>query len=149
MIGVIGASFCGPDTAEKAYEIGKLLAQRGAALVCGGLGGVMEAASKGASEAGGLVIGVLPGADTRGMNQYVRVPVITNMGHGRNVIIAHTAMGLVAVDGEYGTLSEIAVALKLGKPVAALGAWSGVKGVMPCATPGEAVENVFNRLGLR
>jgi uncharacterized protein (TIGR00725 family) len=121
IIGIIGASKASPVGYAAAREVGRLVAEAGAVLVCGGLGGVMEAAARGCSEAGGLVLGILPGPDATLANPYVSIAVPTNMGHARNVIIAHTAQVLIAVEGEYGTLSEIAVGLKLGRPVIALG----------------------------
>lgn len=120
IIGVIGASTASPEGLSLAEEVGRLIAEAGAALVCGGLGGVMESASRGCSAAGGDVIGILPGAKADEANEYVTLAVPTNMGHARNVIIAHTAEALIAIEGEYGTLSEAAIALKLGKKVFAL-----------------------------
>lgn len=146
VIGVIGAGSCGPKTAEQAERLGELLAGRGAVIACGGLGGVMEAVSRGAALAGGVVVGILPGPDKGSANRYVTIPVATNMGHARNVIIAHTADALVAVEGEHGTLSEIAVGLKLGKPVVAIGGWSRLDGVTAADSPEDAVEKVFSIL---
>ncbi len=123
IVGVIGASDASPDLKQYAQEVGRGVAQRGWALVTGGLGGVMEAASKGAREAGGTVIGILPTSSAVDANPYVTVPIVTNMGHARNAIIAHTADALVAIGGGYGTLSEIAIAKKLGKTVVGLDSW--------------------------
>jgi len=123
IIGVIGASEADKDLLEMAHQLGRDIAQNGWILVTGGLGGVMEASSKGANEEGGMVIGILPTASTKDANDYVTVPIATNMGHARNVIIAHTADALVAVGGGYGTLSEIAVAKKLGKRVFGINSW--------------------------
>ncbi|MER3459830.1 MAG: TIGR00725 family protein [candidate division GAL15 bacterium] len=106
-----------------AEEIGHEVARRGAVLVCGGLGGVMEAASRGAAEAGGTVVAILPGARAEEANPYVTVPVVTGLGEARNVIVVRTSDALVAVGGSYGTLSEIAYALKLGVPVVGLATW--------------------------
>ena len=144
VIAVIGAGSCGSKTAAQAERLGELLAGRGAVVACGGLGGVMEAVSRGASCAGGVVVGILPGPDKSSANRYVTIPIATNMGHARNVIIAHTADALVAVEGEHGTLSEIAVGLKLGKPVVAIGRWSRMKGVTAADSPEDAVEKVFS-----
>jgi len=143
VIGVIGAGACGPQTSETARQVGGLIAKRGAALVCGGLGGVMEAACQGASENGGLTIGILPGDNSEEANKYVKVPIVTDMGHARNVIIVHTAQALIAIEGEYGTLSEIAIALKLGKPVISIGGWREIKGVRMAGNAMEAVEAAF------
>ncbi len=108
IVGVIGGSSVHPDIYEIAYKIGKLIGQRGYALVTGGLGGVMEATSKGAKEGGGLVIGILPGGKRESANQWVDIPIVTGMSHARNVIIAQTAEILIAIDGRVGTQSEIA-----------------------------------------
>ncbi len=147
MIGVIGAGEASEQARQWAYEIGRLIAWRDAVLVCGGMGGVMEEACRGCIEAGGQTMGILPGAQADQGNPWVSLPVVTDLGHARNVIIAHTARALVAVEGEYGTLSEIAIALKLGRPVTALGGWRDIPGVMPAVTPRGAVSWIFDRLG--
>lgn len=147
MIGVVGAGSADADLCETARRVGELVARRGAAVVCGGLGGVMEAACRGAVEAGGVTIGILPGDDREAANEWVVYPIVTDAGHARNVFIAQTAYGLVAVAGEYGTLSEIAVALKLGKPVVAVESqWWSIPGVIRCATPDDAVATLFDAL---
>jgi hypothetical protein len=122
-----------------AEEVGRRLAEAGCAVVTGGLGGVMEAASRGASLAGGLVIGILPTSLVRDANPFVEVPIATGMGDARNVIIASTAEAFVAVGGAYGTLSEIALALKRGKTVVSLGSWRPDEAVRAASTPEEAV----------
>ena len=122
-IGVIGGQFCSEDEERVAYELGGLLAREGAIIVCGGLGGVMEAACRGAREQGGVTIGVLPGPFRGDANPYVDYAIATDMGQARNAIIVRTADAVVAVGGEYGTLSEIAMALKMGKKVVALSSW--------------------------
>ncbi|NPA15099.1 MAG: TIGR00725 family protein [Deferribacteres bacterium] len=137
MIGVIGASIATSRDLENAFAIGKLIAQLGCALICGGLGGVMEAAARGAKEAGGLTIGVIPGYSKSDANPYIDVPIATGLGHARNVIIAATSDALVAVGGEYGTLSEIAFSLKMGKPVISLFSWD-IPGVIKAGDPEEA-----------
>jgi uncharacterized protein (TIGR00725 family) len=119
-IGVIGAGSCDDATARMAYEIGKGIAGAGYALVCGGLGGVMEAACRGASEGGGLTIGILPGDTIAGANPYVTLPIATGLGIARNVIIVRSSRVLIAISGGPGTLSEIAFALQLGVPVVSL-----------------------------
>lgn len=139
VIGVIGASQATPKGYAVAREVGRLLALAGAVLVCGGLGGVMEAAARGCAEAGGVVLGILPGPEPAQANPFVTIAVPTNMGHARNVIIAHTAQALIAVEGEYGTLSEIAIGLKLGRPVIALENSFDVAGLVPAASPAQAV----------
>ena len=123
IIGVIGGADVSSEVREQAFEVGRRIAEAGATLVCGGLGGVMEAACRGARSAGGLTIGILPEGDTATANPYVSAPVATAMGIARNAIIVHTADVLIAVDGSYGTLSEIAMALNLGKTVVQLQSW--------------------------
>lgn len=145
LIGVIGASRASAAGLAAAEEIGRLLAEAGAVVVCGGLGGVMEAACRGAVAAGGETLGILPGSDGASANPFVTLPVATNLGHARNVVIAHTARALIAVEGEYGTLSEMAVGLKLGKPVVALQSWPGIPGILYVASPGEAVKLTLER----
>ena len=120
MIGVIGAGACPKDVEDLAVEVGRAIAEAGGILVCGGLGGVMEAAARGAKAAGGTTVGVLPGPDTTAANASIDFAIATNVGHARNVIIVHTSAVLIAVSGGYGTLSEIALALKAGKRVVAL-----------------------------
>ncbi|NIQ95552.1 MAG: TIGR00725 family protein [Desulfuromonadales bacterium] len=146
IIAVIGAGQTGRAGYEKAREVGRQIAQSGAALLCGGLGGIMEAASRGCSEAGGLVIGVLPGPEPEEANPYVEIALPTNMGHARNVVIAHSAHALVAVEGEYGTLSEMAVALKLGRPVVTLDCRWRVEGAQGADSPEEAVAMALERI---
>ena len=123
IIAVIGGSDPAPQALEQAEAVGRELAERGHTVICGGLGGVMEAACRGAREAGGSTIGVLPGADPAAANAYVQFPIVTNMGVARNAVIVLTAAAAIAIDGSYGTLSEIAIALNLGRPVVGLGTW--------------------------
>ena len=143
IIGVIGASNATSLALDNAYQIGRLIAEKGAVLVCGGLGGVMEAASRGCVESGGDVLGILPGDSSATANPYVTLPIITAMGHARNVIIAQTASALVAIGGEYGTLSEIAISLKLGKPVVQLDSWPQISTNLRAENPEEAIEMLF------
>jgi hypothetical protein len=147
IIGVIGGGTVTDTDYEIGRQVGRLIAEAGAVLVCGGLGGIMEAACRGAFEAGGQTLGLLPGPEAEQANRWVSLAVPTNLGHARNVIIAHTAEALIAVRGEYGTLSEMAIGLKLGKPVAALGSWPGLPGVSYAADPAEAVAMVLSKLG--
>ena len=123
IVGVIGSSRVDADLREMAYEVGRLLAENEAILVCGGLGGVMEAACQGAYEHDGTTVGVLPSDDTYEANSYVQVPIATGFGVGRNMVIVRTADVLIALGGSYGTLSEIALALDLGKRVVHLRSW--------------------------
>ena len=126
-VAVIGDSRCSADTAALAEAVGRELALRGAVLVCGGRGGVMEAACKGAKSAGGLTIGILPGASRMEANPYVDVPIATGMGEARNVVIVRSAQAVIAISGEYGTLSEIGHALKQGVPVVGMRTWQLAK----------------------
>ncbi len=142
IIGVIGGRDVTDDLLAAAEEVGRLIAKKGYSLICGGLTGVMEAASKGAKEAGGLTIGILPQEDKDSANPYIDVPVATGMGIGRNVMIARTADAFIAVGGEYGTLSEIAFALQLGKPVIGIGSWD-IKGVIKAMDAEDAVKKVL------
>ena len=141
-IGVIGGSRCSPEIAELAEEVGREIGKRGAVLICGGLGGVMEFASKGVKEAGGLTIGILPGRSREEANAYIDVPIVTGMGHARNVIIAHSSDSMIAISGEHGTLSEIAIGLKLQKTIIGLNTWD-IEGVIKVKTPAEAVEKAM------
>ena len=148
VIGVIGAGHASAAGYAAAVEVGREIARRGLVLVCGGLGGVMEGASRGCAEAGGTVLGLLPGADATTANPYVTLAVPTNFGHARNIVIAHTAQVLIAIEGEYGTLSELAIALKLGKPVLALSGWREIPGVTPVDSPLEAVARACQLAGI-
>ena len=123
MIAVIGAGECDAQTAAWAEEVGRLLAQSGVTVVCGGLGGVMEAACRGAKSAGGLTIGILPGASSKDANPWVDIPIPTGLSETRNLIVVRSAAAVIAVGGEFGTLSEIAFALKLGILVIGLNTW--------------------------
>ena len=129
-----------------AEEVGRLLAEAGAVVVTGGRSGVMEAASKGAREAGGTTLGILPGTDRREANQWVSVAVPTGMGEARNALVVRAADALVAVGGAWGTLSEIALARKTGKHVAGIGSWE-LEGVDRFETAAEAVAAVLPTLG--
>jgi len=143
-IGVIGGSK--PDTAsrEAALRVGELIAKAGAILVCGGLGGVMEAAAQGAKQAGGLTIGIVPGCSAGDANPSIDVPIATGIGYARNAVVALNADALIAIDGEYGTLTEIAYGIIYGKPVVGLGTWD-VRGVIPAQSPEEAVRLALGR----
>ena len=159
IIGVIGGSSCPPEIDALAQEVGREIARRGHTVICGGLGGVMEGACKGAKSAGGTTVGILPAEDIRDANPYVDIPIATGMGYARNVIIVRTAAAIIAVDGEYGTLSEIAHALGFGVPVIGLKTWTLTRGngradqgIVVAESPEEAVEKAVaaaeKRLGL-
>ena len=143
IIGVIGSGQSESSIYQLAVEVGEEIAKRGAILVCGGLTGVMEAAAEGASSAGGLTVGILPGPSTNSANSFIKIPVATDMGQARNVIIAHTADALVAVAGGAGTLSEIGHALKAGKPVLGLQTIPEIAGVQYVNSAREAVSRAF------
>lgn len=149
VIAVCGAGDCDESVARAAEEVGRLIAESGAVLVCGGLGGVMEAAARGASEAGGLTIGVLPGPERADANLWISAAVATDMGHARNAVIVRTADAVVAVGGAYGTLSEIALALKMGKPVVSLGSWEVTSDVIGVQNPEEAVKIALEKAAKR
>jgi uncharacterized protein (TIGR00725 family) len=123
IVAVIGDSSCSGEEAELAESVGAELAARGATVVCGGLGGVMEAVCRGARSKGGLTIGILPGEDSSVANQFVDIPIVTGVGYARNMAVVKSAQAAIAVGGNYGTLSEIAYALKNGIPVIGLNTW--------------------------
>ena len=126
IVAVIGPARCTDHQAELAERVGKLLAERGVTLVCGGRGGVMQAACKGASSAGGTTIGILPGDDPDDGNQYLTIAIPTGLGETRNILVARAGQAVIAIGGALGTLSEIAFALKAGKRVVGLDTWSAV-----------------------
>jgi uncharacterized protein (TIGR00725 family) len=130
-VGVIGESICSPETREVAETVGRLIAERGAVLVCGGMGGVMEAASHGAMLAKGVVLGILPGSTREGANPYLTFSVVTGMGEVRNIILVRSCDAIIAIGGGYGTLSEIAFAHKLDIPVVGIDTWSLTKDGRP------------------
>jgi uncharacterized protein (TIGR00725 family) len=141
-VGVVGPGRATGDQAELAEEVGCRVAEAGAVLVCGGLGGVMEAACRGAKEGGGATLGILPGTDRAQANPFVDVAVPTGLGEARNALVVRAADVLIAVAGEYGTLSEIALALKGGKSVVGLHTWE-IDGVVQAASPAEAVSRAL------
>jgi uncharacterized protein (TIGR00725 family) len=135
----------GDEPPEHAESVGRLVAERGAVVVCGGLGGAMEAACRGAKQAGGLTVGILPGSDRAQANRFVDVALPTGLGEGRNALVVRAADALIAVGGGYGTLSEIALALRGGKPVIGLGTWE-IDGVVAVDSPEAAVTAAFDAL---
>ena len=124
IIAVIGDSSCSTEEAKLAENVGELLAQQGAIIVCGGLGGVMEAVCRGAKSKGGLTVGILPGENSSMANPWVDIPVVTGIGEARNVAVVKSAQAAIAIGGGYGTLSEIAYALKSSIPVIGLNTWA-------------------------
>jgi uncharacterized protein (TIGR00725 family) len=145
IIAVVGGATCSPEEAEQAEFVGRLLAEAKAILVCGGRGGVMAAACRGAKSAGGTTVGILPGVSPAEANPHVDIPIATGLGEARNAIIVRCASAVIAVGGGYGTLSEIALALKMGRPVIGLRTWSlppreaASVGVVAASSAGEAV----------
>jgi len=138
-VSVIGGGEVDAGTAGVAEAVGRRLAERGHVLVCGGLGGVMEAACRGAAKAGGRTIGILPGDDRSAANPHVEVAVATGLGHARNALVVLNGDAVIAVDGGPGTLSELGFALAYGRPVVGLDPVAAVDGVTAVATPAEAV----------
>ena len=124
IIAVIGGGQCSTKEAVLAETVGRELAKREVILVCGGLGGVMEAACRGATIESGLTIGILPGDDPATCNPFVQIPVATGIGYARNIAVVKSAQAVIAIDGDYGTLSEIGYALKADIPVIGLNTWS-------------------------
>lgn len=123
LIAVCGASVADAEEIGVAEAVGQLLAGRGAVVVCGGLGGVMEAVCRGAAAAGGTSVGLLPGDDPRAANPHVSLALATGLGELRNGLLARACRGMIAIGGGYGTLSEVAFMLRLGRPVCAVGSW--------------------------
>jgi uncharacterized protein (TIGR00725 family) len=148
-ITVVGGGSCDAKTAAAAERVGEEIARRGGVLVCGGLGGVMEAAARGAKQSGGLTVGILPGERAGDANAFIDVPIATGLGEARNVVNVRAADAVVAVAGRYGTHSEIALALGMGIPVVALDSWTEIDGVIQAGSPEQAVEMAFELAGGR
>jgi uncharacterized protein (TIGR00725 family) len=145
-IAVIGARDCDKEMYRVSEELGYLLAKNGFVIICGGLGGVMEATCKGAKKYGGVTIGILPGSDPQDANSYVDTVIPTGMGISRNLIIIRAAAGVIAVNGGFGTLSELAFALQMQKPVVGLNTWDVSDKIFSVATPQEAVSKISGLL---
>lgn len=149
-ISVIGSSNCSLKEYNTAEEVGREIARRKAVLICGGLGGVMEAAAKGAKGAGGITVGILPGTDKNSANPYIDIPIVTGFGEARNAIIALSGDAIIAVGGALGALSELAFALKNKKPVIGIETWKLDKDYCPKAniiavsSAKEAVDKAFS-----
>jgi uncharacterized protein (TIGR00725 family) len=141
-VAVIGPGDASEKEMEAAEAVGRELAERGAVVVSGGLGGVMAAASKGATEAGGTAVGILPGSDREAANPWVGVAIPTGLGELRNGLVVRAADAVIAIGGAYGTLSEIALALKAGTPVTGLNTWD-VDGVEVVDSPQQAVRHAL------
>lgn len=145
LISVIGGATCTNAEAALAEAVGRLLAERGVGVVCGGRGGVMAAVCRGAVQAGGVTVGLLPGDSTDEANLWVQIAIPTGLGEARNAIVARAGAGVIAIGGGYGTLSELALALKWGKTVAGLGSWD-IDGVYAASSPEDAVRFVLDEL---
>ncbi len=141
IVSVIGAGNAGSDLLDFAYHLGKGLAQMDVVVVTGGLGGIMEAVSRGVKDGGGLAVGILPTYRHSDANPHVDIPIPTGLGHARNVAVAASGQVVIAIGGAYGTLSEIAIALKLGRPVIGYRTWS-IEGIQQVCTPEEALEKI-------
>ena len=147
-VAVVGRGVDDDELSPLAAEVGRLLGEAGATIVCGGLGGVMESVARGAVEAGGTVIGIVPGDDPRSANVHCTHVIATGIGHARNLSVVGSADAVIAIGGEWGTLAEIAFARRLGRPVVALESWrvsgrgemEGGPGIEAADTPGQAVE---------
>ena len=142
-VAVVGSGTATGELYERAREVGRLVAERGAVVVCGGLSGVMEATARGATETGGTALGILPDGDRGRANAYLSYSVATGAGHARNLAVVCSGDVVIAVGGEYGTLSEIGLALKVGRPVVALGSWDLDGHVVVAASAEEAVAAAF------
>jgi uncharacterized protein (TIGR00725 family) len=145
-VAVVGPGEASAEELEAAEQVGRGLAQAGAVVVCGGLGGVMAAACRGASEAGGTTVGILPGLDRAAANQWVQVAIPTGLGELRNGLVVRTGDVVVAVGGAYGTLSEVALALKTGVPVLGIGTWE-IEGINQIQSAAAAVERALELVG--
>jgi len=149
IIGVIGAGSCDDKIRDLAYRVGKGIATAGCSLICGGLGGVMEAACHGAFDAGGTTIGILPGETPETANRFVTIPIATGIGIARNVIIVRSSRVLIAVSGGPGTLSEIAFALQLGIPVVSLQSHTPSPVITVADDPDDAVRKALVLAGIK
>jgi uncharacterized protein (TIGR00725 family) len=145
-VAVVGPGTASEEQYEQAREVGRRAAERGGIVVCGGLSGAMEAAARGATEAGGTAIGILPDEDRKRQNGYLSYSVATGVGQARNLAVVCSGDVTIAVGGEYGTLSEIGLARKVGRPVVVLGGWELGEHVVVCFSPEEAVEAAFEFL---
>jgi uncharacterized protein (TIGR00725 family) len=152
LVAIIGPGQCSPELENLAYEAGKLLAQRGYGMVCGGLGGVMGAACKGAFDADGITVGILPGSDAGEANPFVRIAIPSGIGQSRNAIVVRAAQAVLALGGGFGTLSEIALALRWGIPVYGVNTWiptdpEGQQApILECSSIKEAVSAIVELL---
>jgi len=147
VIAVIGAGDAPADVRALAFEVGCEIAAHKAVLVCGGLGGVMEAAARGAKSAGGETIGILPGDTWKDANPFIDIPIATGLGYARNILVVRAADAVIAINGNYGTLSEVAFSLIEKKPIVSLESWEVDPGIHKAKDSKEAVELVFRLIG--
>lgn len=145
-IGIIGAGDCSKEIYNMAGELGYLVGKNDWVLVCGGLGGVMEGASKGCHKVGGMTVGILPGKEKDSANPFIMLPIPTGLGEGRNLLVVRASDVIVAIAGGYGTLSEIGLALKMGKPVVGIKTWPGIDGIDYVNTPEQAIHMIVRHL---
>ncbi len=143
-IGVIGVSDVDEHLAKIAEEMGREIAAQGAVLVCGGLGGVMEYAAKGAKSSGGITVGIIPGDSINSANPYIDIPIATGMGEARDVVVVKSSDSLIAIGKGFGTLSEISIALKLNKPVVGIETWDISPQIISVNNPREAVKKAIS-----
>jgi uncharacterized protein (TIGR00725 family) len=144
-IGVIGAGVCSDEVSRLAGDVGEGIAKAGAVLVCGGMGGVMEAACKGAKRQNGVTVGILPGTDKGQANAFVDYPISTGLGEGRNLLVVRNSDAIIALPGEFGTLSEIAFSLRMGKPIVGLSTWQVSDKIIQAKNAAEAVSIALDR----
>ncbi|MCH7526978.1 MAG: TIGR00725 family protein [Planctomycetes bacterium] len=137
---VIGAGKCSRKLRDMAAEIGRYVAENGGVLLCGGLGGVMEGAARGAKEAGGATIGIIPSENKADANQFIDYVIPTGFGQARNVLVVRAADAIVALPGKFGTLSEMAFALVSGKPIVSVQAWKLGEEIQQVEDPLEAAK---------
>ena len=147
-VSVVGSGTASGELYERAREVGRLVAERGATVVCGGRSGVMEGVARGATEAGGTAIGILPDEDRRRANEFLSFSIATGTGHARNLAVVCSGDVVIAIGGEYGTLSEVGLARKVGRPVVALESWDLGEHVRAVSSPEEAVEAAFALIGM-
>jgi len=148
-LGVIGGSSCSKKIEEQAIEVGRAIAKAGAVLVCGGLGGVMEAACRGAKQAGGTTIGILPNWSKESANEFVDIPIVTGLGDMRNLMVVRNSDAVIALPGKYGTLSEIAFCLNSGTPLISLSNWNVSKKIIRARDTQQAVELAVKEIAKR
>jgi uncharacterized protein (TIGR00725 family) len=148
-IGVIGGGSCTEKTAELAASVGQEIAKAGAVLVCGGLGGVMEAACRGAKQAGGTTLGVLPSWSKESANEFVDIPIVTGLGDMRNLMVVRNSDAVIALPGKYGTLSEMAFCLNSATPLISLSNWNVSKKIVRARDAQQAVELAVNKIAKR